>query len=245
MYVVNDSGATHCGEAFFEIKSFQPNRTRYNHNNTNINPADRRAKEVVQQYSRKFQKLDQNYAEEVVGDGRNGTVGPFEAAQSQFIGEQVIPVVVGAFGEVNKDFEKLLRTMAKLASSGEDGMSISPLRNLDKKGGAFAIMHHQFRRAVGVTTVRDMANHKLSRLHYVRATAADAKNTVLKRITVTTEDGIVGNREEADGILSIPQEVMLIMSSSVMETTLVHFKSVPQVIFICELRFADLLDLKK
>ena len=68
---------------------------------------------------------------------------------------------------------------------------------------------------------------------------------LLKRITVTTEDGIVGNREEADGILSIPQEVMLIMSSSVMETTLVHFKSVPQVIFICELRFADLLDLKK
>ena len=41
-------------------------------------------------------------------------------------------------------------------------MSISPLRNLDKKGGAF---------------VRDMANHKLSRLHYVRATAEDAKYT--------------------------------------------------------------------
>jgi len=86
----------------FEIKSFQPNRTRYNHNNTNINPADRRAKEVVQQYSRKFQKLDQNYAQEVVGDGRNGIVGPFEAAQSQFFGGQVIPVVVGAFGEVIK-----------------------------------------------------------------------------------------------------------------------------------------------
>ena len=174
---VNDSGATHCAEAFFEIKSFQPNNTRYNHNNTKINPADRRAKEVVQQYSRKFHKLDQNYAQEVVGDGRNGIVGPFEAAQSQFFGGQVIPVVVGAFGEVNKDFEKMLRTLAKLASSGEDGMSISPLRNLDKKGGAFAIMHHQFRRAVGVTIVRDMANHKLSRLHYVRATEADAKNT--------------------------------------------------------------------
>ena len=30
---------------------------------------------------------------------------------------------------------------------------------------------------MGVTIVRDMANHKLSRLHYVRATAEDAKNT--------------------------------------------------------------------
>ena len=56
-------------------------------------------------------------------------------------------------------------------STGEDSMSISPLRNLNKKGGAFAIMLSQFRRALGVTIVRDMANHKLSRLHYVRATA--------------------------------------------------------------------------
>ena len=38
-------------------------------------------------------------------------------------------------------------------------------------------MLSQFRRALGVTIVRDMANHKLSRLHYVRATAEDAKNT--------------------------------------------------------------------
>lgn len=66
----------------------------------------------------------------------------------------------------------MLRTAA-----GEEGMSISPLRNLDKKGGAFVIMNHQFRRALGVSIVRDMANHKLSRLHYVRATAEDAKYT--------------------------------------------------------------------
>ena len=174
---VNDSGATDCGEAFFEIKGYQPNKTRHGHNNTKIKPADRRAKEVVNAYGRRFKQLDAVYAPEVVGDGSNGIVGPFEAAQGRFIGGQVVPIVAGAFGEVNKDFAKMLRTLAKLASSGEDGMSISPLRNLDKKGGAFAIMHHQFRRAVGVTIVRNMANHKLSRLHYVRATEADAKNT--------------------------------------------------------------------
>ena len=67
---------------------------------------------------------------------------------------------------------------------------------------------------------------------FVRAAAADAKNTTAglpKQITVTTEDGIVGNREEVDGIQSIPREVMLIMSNFVMEITLVHFKSVPTV----------------
>ena len=39
----------------------------------------------------------------------------------------------------------------------------------------------------------------------------------------------MGNREEVDGILSIPREVMTIMNDFVMEITLVHFKSVPTV----------------
>ena len=47
----------------------------------------------------------------------------------------------------------------------------------DRKGGAFIIMLQQFRRALGVMVVRGMANHKLSRLHYVRATAEEAKFT--------------------------------------------------------------------
>jgi hypothetical protein len=174
---VNDSGASQSGEIFCEIKTQQPNNTRYNHDNSKLRPTDRRAKGIVKEYDLKFKKLDRVYAPDVVGDGSNGVVGPFEAAQQLFIGGQVVPLVVGAFGDVNKDLEKMLRTLAKCAAAGEDGMSISPLRNLDKKGGAFAIMHSQFRRALGVTIVRDMANHKLSRLHYVRATAEDAKNT--------------------------------------------------------------------
>ena len=91
---------------------------------------------------------------------------------------QVIPLVVGPFVEVSKeDFEKVLKTLARLAAAGEDGISISPLRNTDRKGGAFIIMLQQFRRALGVMVVRGMANHKLSRLHYVRATAEEAKFT--------------------------------------------------------------------
>ena len=175
---INDSGATDSGEIFCEIKTMQPNKTNYRHNNNSTNkPANRRADKVTSQYRNKFKKLDKEYAPNVVGDGSNNIVGPFEAAQSQFIGGQVIPLIVGAFGDVNTDFENMLRTLAKLAAAGEEGMSISPLRNLDKKGGAFVIMNHQFRRALGVSIVRDMANHKLSRLHYVRATAEDAKYT--------------------------------------------------------------------
>eukprot|EP00956_Cyclotella_meneghiniana_P024218 scaffold48318_cov51-Cyclotella_meneghiniana.AAC.2 len=126
-----------------------------------------RAKEVVNQYSNKFKRLDKQYAADIVGNGDNGIVGPFESVQKRFIGGQVILLVVGPFGEVNKDFQKVLKTLARLAAAGEDGMSISisPLRNTDRKGGAFIIMLQQFRRALCVMVVRGMANHKLSRLH--------------------------------------------------------------------------------
>ena len=53
-------------------------------------------------------------------------------------------------------------------------MTISPLINTDRKGGAFPIMLQQFKRAIGVAIVRGQAKHKLGRLHYVRATAAEA-----------------------------------------------------------------------
>ncbi|EJK65266.1 hypothetical protein THAOC_13894, partial [Thalassiosira oceanica] len=53
-------------------------------------------------------------------------------------------------------------------------LRISPLVNNDRKGGAFPIMLHQFRRAIGVAIVRGNAQHKLSRLHYVRATPEEA-----------------------------------------------------------------------
>ena len=163
-----------------------------------------------------------------MGEGDNGIVGPFEAAQGRFIGGQVVPLVVGAFGEVNKDFEKVLKTLAKLAAAGEDGMSISPLRNLDRKGGAYVIMLQQFRRALGVTVVRGMAKHKLSRLHYVRGTAEEAKYTAEANHS-NNRWRKVGNGEVV-GILVILLPGMLLMNSSVMGITSARFRSVRSIV---------------
>ena len=49
----------------------------------------------------------------------------------------MIPLVVGPFGVVNKDFEKVLKTLARLAAAAENRMVISPLRNTDRKGRSF------------------------------------------------------------------------------------------------------------
>ena len=105
---VNDSGATASGEAIFEVKTYVACKTRYKHNNISTRPADRRASEVLSEYRGKFRKLDKQFASDVVGDGRNNIVGPFSQAQGRFLGGQVIPLCAGWFGEVNKDFEKMI-----------------------------------------------------------------------------------------------------------------------------------------
>ena len=53
-------------------------------------------------------------------------------------------------------------------------MAVSPLINADRKGGAFPIMLQQFRRAIGISIIRGQAKLRLSRLHYVRETVAEA-----------------------------------------------------------------------
>ena len=57
------------------------------------------------------------------------------------------------------------------------GLTISPLVNTDRKGGAYPIMLQQFKRAIGVTIVSGNARHKLGRLHYVRSIADEAAHT--------------------------------------------------------------------
>ena len=87
----------------------------------------------------------------------------------------------GWFGEINIDFDRIIRQLARKAAAGDHGLRISPLVNNDRKGGAFPIMLHQFRRAIGVAIVRGNAQHKLSRLHYVRATPEEAADACRAR----------------------------------------------------------------
>ena len=174
---VNDSGITSSAEAIFEVKTYTACPSRYNHNNDTIRPADRRGREAVREYRRGFRKLDRQFAADVVGDGDSNVVGPFSAAQGRFFRGQVIPLCAGAVGEIGEDFSKILKTLARMAAASNDGLAVSPLVNSDRKGGAFPIMHQQFRRAIGVALVRGNALHKLARLHYVRATAREAAYT--------------------------------------------------------------------
>ena len=80
----------------------------------------------------------------------------------------------GLLGPGNQQQRAIVNTYYSLAACCMTTFIISPLVNNDRKGGAFPIMLHQFKRALGVAIVRGNAQHKLSRLHYVRATPEEA-----------------------------------------------------------------------
>ncbi|KAL9183104.1 hypothetical protein ACHAXT_004891 [Thalassiosira profunda] len=147
---VNDSGAALSGDAIFEVKTYTACPTWYNHNNSRTRPADRRATRMESR----------------------ALLGHLKRRAPS--GGQVIPLVAGWFGEVNKDFEKVIKVLARHAAASDDGLTISPLINTDRKGGAYPIMHRQFRRAIGVAIVRGNAQLKQRRLHFVRATRREA-----------------------------------------------------------------------
>jgi hypothetical protein len=70
---------------------------------------------------------------EIVGNGRNGIVGPFEAIQGQFYRKQIIVFCAGAFAEINENGEKLIKRLAKIAAAGNDGY-ITALKYRQKRG---------------------------------------------------------------------------------------------------------------
>eukprot|EP00585_Thalassiosira_rotula_P004986 CAMPEP_0196152152 /NCGR_PEP_ID=MMETSP0910-20130528/34980_1 /TAXON_ID=49265 /ORGANISM="Thalassiosira rotula, Strain GSO102" /LENGTH=168 /DNA_ID=CAMNT_0041415685 /DNA_START=346 /DNA_END=851 /DNA_ORIENTATION=- len=101
-----------------------------------MSPADRRTREIKNEYVREFRNLDKVFACEFVGDGTGAVVGPFERAQQCFHSKQIVPLCAGWFGEVNKGIVVIRKELARLASAGEMSLSISPLANTDKKGAA-------------------------------------------------------------------------------------------------------------
>ena len=164
-------------EAVFEVKTFQASNSRLGFNtNDSYNPADRRARAIRGKYNKRLIRLDGKHAYNHPSAGQSGVRGPFESAQDRLFTRGVIPLVAGPNGQLNEDFSKCIATWAGHAAASETGLAVSPLGNTDKKGGAFPILLQQFRRAICVTVVRGMAEHKLRRIHYLRPSREAAKH---------------------------------------------------------------------
>ncbi len=106
---------------------------------------DCQEKEVVNEYNLKLKMLDILFASDIFGDGSDNIIGPFQTAQTQFYRKGIIPLCIGGYGEINKDFNKVLQQIAQEAAAGHDGLTILPLINTNKKGGAYQTMLRQIR----------------------------------------------------------------------------------------------------
>ena len=56
--------------------------------------------------------LDSLFSADVIGEGTNNVVWPFQATQSQLYRGQVIPIYTGWLGEIGEDFEEVIKILA-------------------------------------------------------------------------------------------------------------------------------------
>ena len=84
--------------------------------------------------------LDRLYAANIIGDDTSNIAGPFETSQACFYWGRVIPLCARWYGKCNEDLNKIICILAHEAAAGVDGVTISPLVNSNRKGGAAQIM---------------------------------------------------------------------------------------------------------
>ena len=123
--------------AFFEVKSIGPSPSR--NKNVRQTAVESRSAAIISEYARKVKNVDKTFAAAVVGDGTSSIAGPFEQAVSTFSKGRVIPLVAGAFGELNEEFDDVLKVCAKMAVARGDAVYNSPVFETDVKGGAVAV----------------------------------------------------------------------------------------------------------
>jgi hypothetical protein len=88
----------------------------------------------------------------------------------------VIPLVAGAFGELNEEFDDVLKVCAKMVVARGDAVYNSPVFETDVKGGAVAVTLWVYRLAVTAVLARARSLHRRSHLHFVRGSRGEAAN---------------------------------------------------------------------
>ena len=114
------------------------------------------------------------YTPDMTGEDGNAP-GPFQTAYRTFCKGGIIPLVIGAYGETNDEFQDLLKVCARMAVARGDAVYNSPIFETEVKGGAYSVTLHLYRRALAGVIARGLSLHKRSRLHFVRGSREEAE----------------------------------------------------------------------
>ena len=168
--LVGRDGAT--TDRLLELKFIHVNPTRYTdadaRHPSRCRSVERRAGGLHQLYVKKARKIDRQYSRTPAG-----TVGPVERRLSLF--GDVLPLVVGAFGEHNAYFDELIRAAA-LAGSERHWRRMRCTSREQGRGLLVAMM----RRTMGLAGVRANAQLLLRRLGHVGGALPGLQNARLQ-----------------------------------------------------------------
>ena len=103
-------------------------------------------------------------------------IPPFTTALAQnFATGNAIPLVSGAFGELNVEGHRLVEVCARYAAAKADNSDITPAEVRSAKGSPYNLLLSQLRRAIGCMTTRTSAEEKLRRVHLIRSSKPEAQ----------------------------------------------------------------------
>ena len=85
-----------------------------------------------------------------------------------------MPIICGAFGEMNKETHKLIIKCAKHATAHRDNSDITPEEVSAAKGSPYSLILSQFRRAFGCLAMRTAADEKLRKIMLIRSSRYEA-----------------------------------------------------------------------
>ena len=167
-----DGPSARTKSAIFEIKGLRVSDQLYPRTRR---ATDIRAANVLKDYEQKAKALDVELCPELITANLTGA----------FAFNGIIPVVFGAFGETNHDFDSFVRDWAKLAAKTRSGSWISP-EAYGSTCSPDALYLASFRRYLGVQIVKANARHKRQRLHLVGRTEEEAKRLAHSQPSRTT-----------------------------------------------------------
>ena len=85
-----------------------------------------------------------------------------------------MPVICGAFGELNLHTHRLVTKCAKHAAADRDNSDITPEEVSSARGSPYNLILSQFRRAIGCLATRTAADEKLRKIMLIRSSKLEA-----------------------------------------------------------------------
>ena len=106
---------------------------------------------------------------------QTGSGKPFISAYNNtFATGGVMPIVCGAFGEMNLHTHRLVTKCARHAAASRDNSDITPEEVSSAKGSPYNLILSQFRRSLGCLAMRAAADEKLRKVMLIRSSKAEA-----------------------------------------------------------------------